>query len=204
MEDLTEPQPHEAARYVTYNEDGTLDGCYLQVPPEEHVDRMIVIDEELAPAWVNYRANEAREGIELAPAAVSIVDLDALKSEAISSTYSDVDAVTAAAVGNRVEEYRDAEVTARVFAAAGYEGEVDVVVSSYAQYNPTGEAQTNQWAADQIIARADAFRSAQKAMRAQRFASQAAMRAAETPGALAAAAEAWNDFIAGVRAALGV
>jgi len=58
------PQP---VRYVTFTADGTLDGCYLQVPPEEHIERMIVIDEELAPAWVNYRANEARDGIELAP-----------------------------------------------------------------------------------------------------------------------------------------
>jgi hypothetical protein len=53
------------SRYVTYLPDGTLDGCFLQVPPEDHVDRMIVIDETQASAWVNYRANEARDGVEL-------------------------------------------------------------------------------------------------------------------------------------------
>ncbi|KQZ34304.1 hypothetical protein [Massilia sp. Root1485] len=54
--------------YVTYLDDGTLDGCYVQVPPEAHADRMILIDPAAADAWVNYRANEARDGVELAPA----------------------------------------------------------------------------------------------------------------------------------------
>lgn len=59
-----EPQ---RVRYVTFTEDGSLDGCYLQVPPGEHLDRMIVIDEGQASGWVNYRANEARDGVDLAP-----------------------------------------------------------------------------------------------------------------------------------------
>lgn len=61
-----EPQP---LRYVTFTLEGALDGCYLQVPPEEHAERMIVIDEALALGWVNYRANEARDGLELLPPA---------------------------------------------------------------------------------------------------------------------------------------
>lgn len=69
---MAEPEAPPAApqpvRYVTFTEAGTLDGCYLQVPPEDHVGRMIVIDEEQAAAWVNYHANEARDGVELAPA----------------------------------------------------------------------------------------------------------------------------------------
>jgi hypothetical protein len=59
----------QALRYVTYLTDGTLDGCYLQDPPEAHLDRMIVVGEDVAAAWVNYRANEARDGVELAPPA---------------------------------------------------------------------------------------------------------------------------------------
>jgi hypothetical protein len=62
----TENQP---VRYVTFGPDGVLDGCYLQVLPEEHAIRAILIDEESAAAWVNYRANEARDGIELLPPA---------------------------------------------------------------------------------------------------------------------------------------
>lgn len=64
-----EPAAPQPVRYVTFDADGTLDGCYLQAPLEEHVARLIVIDETLAGAWVNYRANEARDGIELAPPA---------------------------------------------------------------------------------------------------------------------------------------
>jgi hypothetical protein len=64
-------------RYVTYDADGKLAECLLQVPPAEHLDCMIVIDEALAGVWVNYRANEARDGIMLAPPASP--DLAALK-----------------------------------------------------------------------------------------------------------------------------
>jgi hypothetical protein len=191
-------------RYLTYTDDGILDGCYLQVPPEEHISRMIIVDEDLAANWVNYRANEARDGVELAQAVPESVNLEQLKADALKATYADVDAVTAAAVGNRVEEYRDAEAAARAFVVAGYEGDVDEYVSSYAQYNPTGEEQTNAWAADQIIARADAFRDAQKAMRTRRFASQAEIRLAQTPEELTAAVQVWGGFIAGIRLALGV
>jgi hypothetical protein len=64
---IEQPDAPQAVRYVTYTEDGALDGCYLQAPPEEHASRLIVVDEDLAPAWVDYCANEARDGIELMP-----------------------------------------------------------------------------------------------------------------------------------------
>lgn len=70
MENLdtpTTPEQPQPLRYVTYAADGALGGCYLQVPPDEHAERMIVIDEALALAWVNYRANEARDGLEPLP-----------------------------------------------------------------------------------------------------------------------------------------
>jgi hypothetical protein len=70
----------ENIRYVTYGADGKLDGCFLQVPPEEHVDRMIVVDEALAGSWVNYHANEARDCVELAPVVQPVSNLDALKA----------------------------------------------------------------------------------------------------------------------------
>jgi hypothetical protein len=67
LENLPEPKVPQPLRYVTFDANGSLDGCYLQVLPEAHADCMIVIDEERAANWVNYRANEARDGIELAP-----------------------------------------------------------------------------------------------------------------------------------------
>lgn len=133
-----------------------------------------------------------------------IPDMDALITAAIAKTYIDVDRVYKDAIGRRATEYQEAEDAARAFAAAGYTGEVSEYVSDYAAHNVTGEAQTNQWAADQIIARADAFRTAQAAMRSQRFQRQSDMRAASTPEALAAAVAAWDGFIAALRGQLGL
>jgi hypothetical protein len=56
-------------RYVTYDADGMLNGCFMQVPPPEHLDCMIVISEGQAVDWVNLRANAARDGVEVLPAA---------------------------------------------------------------------------------------------------------------------------------------
>jgi hypothetical protein len=63
---MQEPLP---VRYVTFQPDGTLDGCYLQVPPEAHVGCMIAINESLAAEWPHYRANAARDGVEVLPPA---------------------------------------------------------------------------------------------------------------------------------------
>lgn len=57
----------QPVRYVTFDETGALDGCYLQVPPDDHVERMLVIEETLVCTWACYRTNEARDGVELAP-----------------------------------------------------------------------------------------------------------------------------------------
>ena len=65
--------------YVTYLEDGTLDGCYVQVPPEAHAGRMIPIDQATADTWVNYRANDARDG--LMPQSPAAPNLDLVKAE---------------------------------------------------------------------------------------------------------------------------
>jgi hypothetical protein len=52
--------------YVTYLPNGFLDGCFLQEPPEDHLERMIEVPPEFAANWTSYRANEARDGVELA------------------------------------------------------------------------------------------------------------------------------------------
>jgi hypothetical protein len=64
-----EPAVPQPIGYVTFAADGTLDGSYFQVPAEEHAGRMIEVDEETRAAWVNYRTNGARDGLELAPLA---------------------------------------------------------------------------------------------------------------------------------------
>lgn len=70
--DILPDEPARPVRYVTYTADGTLDGCYLQVPSKVHADRMIVVSDALVAVWPNYRANEARDGVELAPPAPTL------------------------------------------------------------------------------------------------------------------------------------
>ncbi|MGZ9027386.1 MAG: hypothetical protein ACXW2U_08950 [Telluria sp.] len=189
-------------RYVTYDDAGQLTGAYMQEPHADHIGALIEVSAEVALAWTALRANAARDGVE--PVAVTPPSLTSEIALALEQTYRDVDAVYDAAVGKREPEYRDAEAAARAFVAAGYEGDADEDVSEFALHNPTRVEQTNQWAANQIIARADAFRNAQKLMRSTRFARQADMRAAVTVDQLAGAVASWDEFIAGVRAQLGL
>lgn len=135
---------------------------------------------------------------------VETATLDDLKAAAIARTYPDVDKVHFDAVGNRATEYQEAERAARAFADAGYEGEAEDEVHGFALNNPTGQAQTDRWAADRIISQADAFRTAQRMMRSVRFQRQAEMRSATTPEELNAIVAAWSGFIAGLRVQLGL
>jgi hypothetical protein len=94
------------ARYVTYQADGTLDGCYLQVPPDEHTSCLIIIDEETAAYWVNYRANEARDGIELVSAApqppVDLAVLKAAKNDEINAWRATANQTTFPHAGKQI------------------------------------------------------------------------------------------------------
>ncbi|MDY0965432.1 hypothetical protein [Massilia sp. CFBP9026] len=191
--------------YVTYDAVGRLTGGFLQEVQPEHEASHIEVHESVRINWTAFRATSERTGVE--PIDTPVDDAAILRAKvekAIAQTYSDVDAVTFAAVGNRAEEYKDAEAAARAFAAAGYVGDVDVGVASYAQFNPTGQEQNLQWAADQIIQRADVFAQAKLAMRTERFAHQAAMRSAANADELGAAVSAWDAFIAATRTSLGV
>lgn len=119
-------------------------------------------------------------------------------SDAIAKTYSDVDAIYAMAIGNRAEEYKQAEADARAYAAAGYTGTPTAYVSGWA----AAKGLTSQQSADAIIARADALVAAKLSLRNQRFTSQAAMSAATTRAELDTAVAAWNAFVAATKVAL--
>jgi len=132
-------------------------------------------------------------------------ELDALKAEAIAKTYPDVDAIYDAAVGRRVTEYARAEEAARAYLAAEVPpAVVSDYITGHATNNPTGQQQTNEWAARQIIERADAFRWAELQMRNVRFARQADMRAAGTPEELEAAVAQWEEFLTWLRLTLSL
>lgn len=60
----------EAISYVIYDETGALQGSYMNwVIPPEHEGHYILCDEHIRLWWVYYRANAARDGVELIPVA---------------------------------------------------------------------------------------------------------------------------------------
>lgn len=141
------------------------------------------------------------DGVEVWEETAVLADI---KAAATAKTFADVDAVIWDAVGNRTREYELAEQAARAFAAAGYQGEVSRLVTAYALNNPTMQEQSNEWAAQNIIARASAFDWATEEMRDKRMYYGVRMQSAATHTELAAAVSGWDDFIAGLRAQLGL
>lgn len=55
--------------YVVYDDAGVLTGAYLQELSEDHQSNHIEVTDEQRLAWTDYRANEDRTGLELAPVA---------------------------------------------------------------------------------------------------------------------------------------
>jgi hypothetical protein len=150
------------------------------------------------PTAVLHLVDGVQHWVEMGP-------LEQLKAEAVARTYADVDAVYDAAIGRRATEYASAEAAAREYLAAEVKpGAVSGYITGHARSNPTGEQQTNEWAAQQIIERADAFRWAELQMRNVRFDRQADMRAAAAPEELTAAVAEWDGFIFWLRSTLGL
>ena len=126
------------------------------------------------------------------------------KQKAINKCFLDVDSITEAAVGKRDQEYLDAQIEARAYKAAGYEGEVHKDVSSYNIFAPPNHPNPNQWAADAILFRADQFKEAKSAMREQRFIRQKAMQESTNDAELALPVAQWDGFINYLKSQLGV
>ena len=111
---------------------------------------------------------------------------------------SDADAIYAAALGNRATEYTQAEDQATAFRANNYEGDAPSYVQAWAD----ATANSPQWAADNIIATADAWRTAQAQIRAMRLLCKQQAKAATTHAALDAVAANWTAFIVQIKEAL--
>lgn len=52
--------------YVTYSQDGSLTGGFLQEPAAEHAN-IVEVPANVRMNWPMYRANESRDGVELLP-----------------------------------------------------------------------------------------------------------------------------------------
>lgn len=145
-----------------------------------------------------YLADTGRTADFAALAGAGQTSLADRQASAIAKTYADVDDVYALAIGNRAEEYKQAETDARAYAAAGYTGTPTAYVSGWA----AAKGLTNQHSADAIIARADALTAAKLSLRNQRFTSQAAMTTATAHAELDTAIAAWDSYVAVTKVAL--
>lgn len=120
-------------------------------------------------------------------------------TQAVIRIDATADAIYAAALGNRATEYAEAEAQATEYKTAGYTGTVPAYVQAWA----TATGKTAQWAADDILATAATWRTAQTAIRAQRLICKQHAKAATTQSALDAVAVQWGAFVAQVKVQLG-
>jgi hypothetical protein len=138
------------------------------------------------------------EGNEPQPAAApSLVERIAAAARQIDA---DADAIYGAVLGNRGEEYKNAEADALAYQAAGYQGTVPGGVASWA----TASGITAQDAADDILATAANWRGAMAQIRAERLLCKKLAEAAVDQAALDAVLAQWAGFVAAMRAALGL
>lgn len=142
-------------------------------------------------------ANADGKPILVTPAEPSLADKAATLAKQIDA---DADAIYAAALGNRATEYAEAETQAQAFKDAGYAGDVPAYVQSWADT----AGLTTKAAADNILATAAAWRTAQEAIRAKRLACKQSAKAAKTGEALAVVAAEWGVFVTAIKAQLGL
>lgn len=135
--------------------------------------------------------------------ATATLNLAENKKRFVKQIDADTDAVIGAVIGNRESEYELAEAQATAYAAAGYTGTAPAYVQSWADAKAE-QAWTAQTAADDILATANAWRTAQAALRAQRLLRKEQAKNAADAAALDTVAAQWAGFLSAVKAQLGV
>jgi hypothetical protein len=99
-------------------------------------------------------------------------------------------------VGDRAEEYRQAENEATTWAAAGYSGAAPATVASWSR----ASGLTDRQACDSIVAQAAAWRSALAQIRDARLGCKAIAQAGDPVRAVSQ----WETFNAAIRSALSI
>lgn len=134
------------------------------------------------------------------PTPATPAEIASAKSAFIVQVDTDVDALIRAVIGERASEYERAEKEAAAFAAGGYIGTAPGSVSAWA----VAKGWTSQAAADDIIATATAWRTAQAAIRANRLLRKEGARNAVDAAALATVKAQWAGFLTVIRGQLGL
>lgn len=155
---------------------------------------------EIPPALTQLGHYEQRWEVLNLSAEQVAASLATLKTNAVVAIDREVDAIYAAALGNRGPEYTDAETAAQAYADAGYTGTVPDAVQSWA----TAKGWTATQAANDILAAATGLRNAKSAIRAARLLRKEQVRAAADGATVATAMAQWAAFVTAIKAQLGV
>lgn len=131
-------------------------------------------------------------------------DIAAMTAQAmpqlLAKIDADVDAIYAAVVGNRSDEYNAANEDATAYKAAGYTGTVPATVQAWA--DAKGWAPTQS--ADDILAAAARLTALRNTIRVQRLAKKEAARTAANKAALDTVAAQWAAALAAIRTGAGL
>lgn len=111
-----------------------------------------------------------------------------------------VDKIMADAIGGRLSQYQRAESHARAYKAASYSGTVPPAVKSWSET----KSKSATWAADSIIAQADALIAAEEAIYDRRLKVKEAIRSATLDADLDIATPTFNAFVSAIRTQLGI
>ncbi len=165
-----------------------------QPPAHDNVTQQVA---EAAPAQVNGIWTQQWAVTNLTTEQAT-TNLAALIASSVQRIDAEVDAIYAAALGNRGPEYTDAEAAAVAYQAAGYTGTVPEDVQSWA----TPKGWTAAEAADDILAEAVKLRTAKSVIRRARLLRKEQVRAATTSAEVAAPMLAWAGFVAFIKTEL--
>jgi hypothetical protein len=120
---------------------------------------------------------------------------------AIKRIDRDVDAIYAGVIGNRASEYTLAESEAGAYKSAGYPASpVPESVQAWAD----AKAKTPAWAADDIIATATQWRTAQGILRSNRLSAKESVRMATDKAGIDTAMAAWAAFVDATKTGLNI
>lgn len=108
--------------YVTYDETGALTGAFMQDMLAEHEDCHIAVDPLQRVNWVAYRANAARDGLELIPAAPALpnVPQEVTRRQGLRALFlAGVTEAQVEAVINQIEDETERGLALIDFRSAG-------------------------------------------------------------------------------------
>lgn len=122
--------------YVTYDETGKLVGSFFQQVLPEHRGNFIPVTPEERLNWNAYRANEARNGIEIAPRyALSLEDSIEVEELRLLSKIADIERATIENRGSRELNMRLLErEAAQVASLVGETRTVEQILKSIPYY----------------------------------------------------------------------